>query len=998
METKMWVFNSQTESMEMREVSYVPGLYKVFDEILVNAADNKQRDKNMNEIKVTVDRDTGQISVRNNGRGIPVELHSVSHIIDSKFRALIVAQKEGLYVPELIFGHLLTSSNYDDEAEKVTGGRNGYGAKLCNIFSTEFSVETVDSKQGKKYVQVWTNNMAKMGKAKITPSKGEDYTKVTFTPDFSKFGMSGIDDDFEALVKRRVYDMAGTCNGVKVYLNGDKIKINSFKKYMEMYTKAIQAESKQTGDDSAETQVILTDKPHERWEIGFAVSDGSFQQVSFVNSIATTSGGTHINYIADQIVTKLMDTVKKRNKGGVALKNHQIRNHIFLFVNCQIVNPAFTSQTKEQLTTKSSAFGSKCSVSEKFLKDIAKTEAVNNILHFAQQKADQVLAKSDGNKRTRMNNSKLTDANKAGTKDGYKCTLILTEGDSASLLALAGRAVVNPDLFGVFPLRGKLLNVRDASVDQISKNQEIQNIKKFMGLQHKKYYQDTRGLRYGHLMIMTDQDHDGSHIKGLLINFLQVSFPSLLRLPGFLMEFITPIVKVWKGDPKHPRQLQSFFTMPEYEAWKEQPGHNKGWEHKYFKGLGTSSPADAEVYFRDLDKHLKEFHTMQDHETELIDLAFSKKKADARKNWLRDFQPGTYLDMTTSKIKYEDFINKELILFSMADNMRSIPSVVDGFKPGQRKVLYTCFRRNLVKDVKVVELAGSVSGLTAYAYGDTSLQQTIVGLAQNFVGSNNINCLEPSGNFGSRLQGGSDAASARYIYTRLSPFARKIFHPADEPLLNYNLDDGRTIEPETYVPILPMVLVNGADGIGTGWSSSIPNYKPEDIVENLKLRMAGMCKEDMKPMNPWFRGWKGVVEDVGGDRFKFTGTITQTGSNEVEITELPVRVWTQDFKDKLEEIIKAEKTPSFIKDYSEYNTPERVHFIIKMDDKHMKSSLDKGLEEAFKLSRTLATSNLVAFDAQGRIHKYATVLDIMEEFYHVRLRMYEKRKVGYPDW
>jgi len=337
----------------------------------------------------------------------------------------------------MIFGHLLTSSNYDDDQQKVTGGRNGYGAKLCNVFSTEFTIETADSKVQKKYKQTWTDNMSKMGKAKITPCKGDDYTKVTYTADFGKFNMNGMDDDFEALAKRRVYDLAGTIKDVKVYLNGDRVKVNNFKKYMQMYTKAIAAEQGRTGEGGeSDVQVIITDSPNERWEIGFAVSDGSFQQVSFVNSIATTSGGTHVNYIADQIVEKLMAAVKKKNKGGVALKNNQIRNHIFLFVNCLIVNPAFTSQTKEQLTTKASQFGSKCAVSEKFLKAVEKTEVVSNIMDFAQKKADQLLKKSDGNRRTRMNNSKLTDANRAGTKDGYKCTLILTEGDSASWLAL----------------------------------------------------------------------------------------------------------------------------------------------------------------------------------------------------------------------------------------------------------------------------------------------------------------------------------------------------------------------------------------------------------------------------------------------------------------------------------------------------------------------------------------------------------------------------------
>jgi len=209
----MWVFNSGTESIELREVSYVPGLYKIFDEVLVNAADNKQNDKNMDEIRVTIDAETGQISVRNNGRGIPIEIHA----------------KEGIYIPEMIFGHLLTSSNYDDDEQKVTGGRNGYGAKLCNIYSTQFILETVDSKSGKKYKQTWTNNMSNMDKAKIISCKGDDYTMVTFTPDFRRFGMTGIDADFEGLVKRRVYDMAGTCKDVKVYLNGEKIKIRNFK-------------------------------------------------------------------------------------------------------------------------------------------------------------------------------------------------------------------------------------------------------------------------------------------------------------------------------------------------------------------------------------------------------------------------------------------------------------------------------------------------------------------------------------------------------------------------------------------------------------------------------------------------------------------------------------------------------------------------------------------------------------------------------------------------
>ncbi|POS85094.1 putative DNA topoisomerase 2 [Erysiphe pulchra] len=985
-EQPMWVFNSEMGQMEFRKVKFVPGLYKIFDEILVNAADHKQVDPSMKFIKVNIDREKGEISVENDGRGIPVEIH----------------KKEKVYIPEMIFGHLLTGSNYDDEEEKTTGGRNGYGAKLCNIFSTEFTLETQDSANGKRYKQTWTQNMSKMGKARISTSKTSDFTRVTFTPDYKRFKMDGIDDDFEALMKRRVYDMAGTVKKVKVYLNGTIIKLD-FKKYMEMYAKAINRErGMESSENEKVTVIIENSESHEKWEVGFAVSDGSFQQVSFVNSIATTSGGTHVNYIADQICEKLMDVVKKKNAKGAILKTNQIRNHIFLFVNCLIVNPAFTSQTKEQLTTRPKQFGSKCILSDKFLKEISKTDAVQNILNFAQAKADQVLAKSDGNRRSRMNNPKLVDANLAGTKRGHECTLILTEGDSAKGLAVAGRAILDPDRIGVFPLRGKLLNVRDATIDQISKNAEIQNIKQFLGLKHKQIYKETTGLRYGHLMIMADQDHDGSHIKGLLINFLQVQFPSLLKLPDFFREFITPIVKVWKGpNPKKPISQRSFFTLPEYEEWRERHSNDKGWRHKYYKGLGTSLPEDAQIYFSNLDDHLREFETIKPEEEELIELAFSKKKADARKQWLGNFVPGTYLDHSTKTLTYDNFVNKELILFSMADNLRSIPSVIDGFKPGQRKVMFACFKRNLVRDMKVVELAGYVSENTAYHHGEASMHQTIIGLAQNFVGSNNINCLEPSGSFGSRLAGGSDAASPRYIFTRLSPFARRVFSAQDEPIYEHNVDDGRSIEPMMYCPVVPMVLVNGADGIGTGWSTTIPNYHPIDIVNNLKRRMGRLddSKEEkpFETMKPWFRGWKGNVEESGPMRYNFNGVARIAAPNEVEITELPIRMWTDDFKAKLEDIIKGEKAPSFIKDYKEYNDHKSVHFIIQLDEKNIKPDIYDNLLEKFKLQKSIATSNLVAFDTRGQIRKYEKVEDIMEEYYVYRLEMYTKRKAYWLD-
>jgi DNA topoisomerase-2 len=453
-------------------------------------------------------------------------------------------------------------------------------------------------------------------------------------------------------------------------------------------------------------------------------------------------------------VDRIIEHLSK-NKKSAPLKAHQVRQQLWIFVNCQIVNPTFDSQTKETLTLKQSQFGSHWKMPDEFARKMLRSGVLEHVMSLAQYHQDRQLKNSDGRKRARVSVTKLEDANWAGGKKSSECTLILTEGDSAKSLAVSGLSEVGRDAYGVFPLRGKLLNVRDATHDSIMKNEEIKNIKEILGLQHGKNYETVDGLRYGSLMIMTDQDFDGSHIKGLIINFLDYFYPSLLRIPNFLVEFITPIVKATKG-----QQVKSFFTMPEYEAWKESGDGGRGWTIKYYKGLGTSRPEEMKTYFRNVDTHMLSFRPTQPRDRELIDLAFNKKKTDERKEWLRQFVPGTFLDHRIRQIPITDFVNKELILFSMADNIRSIPSVVDGLKPGQRKVIFGCFKRNLRTEIKVQQLQGYVSEHTAYHHGEGSLVQTIVGLAQDFCGSNNVNLLMPNGQFGSRSMGGKDSACA----------------------------------------------------------------------------------------------------------------------------------------------------------------------------------------------------------------------------------------------
>ena len=979
-ESQQWIYDESIDCMVEKTVNIVPGLFKIFDEILVNAADNKVRDPSMKRIDVNIIPEENTIEVRNDGKGIPIEIHD----------------KEKIYIPELIFGHLLTSSNYDDNERKVTGGRNGYGAKLCNIFSTEFILETADPKAGHKYIQKWENNMNVCHPPTITSyKKGTSYTKVTFKPDLSRFSMEKLDDDILGVMRRRVYDINGSVRDVSVYLNGKCLKLKNFKSYVELYLKSLekkrQLDKGQSSDDnntvtaSSNIPTILYERINERWEVAFAVSDISFQQISFVNSIATTSGGTHVNYVVDQIVRKVNEILKKKKKN---IKPFQIKNNMFIFINCLIENPAFTSQTKEQLTTRVKDFGSRCEIPNDYINKIMKTDLATKIFEIADENAQNALKKSDGTRKNRITDyPKLEDANKAGTKEGYKCTLILTEGDSALSLAVGGLAVVGRDYYGCYPLRGKMLNVREASADQILKNAEIQAIKKIMGLQHRKVYEDTKSLRYGHLMIMTDQDHDGSHIKGLIINFIESSFPGLLDIPGFLLEFITPIVKVTITKPR--REVLTFYNMPDYEKWREEESHKYTWKQKYFKGLGTSSGQEVREYFADLDKHLKTFHALQGDDKELIDLAFSKKKADDRKEWLRQYEPGTVLDPTITEIPISDFINKELILFSLADNIRSIPSVLDGFKPGQRKVMFSCFKFNIKNEIKVAQLGPKVAEATAYHHGEQSLAQTIIGLAQNFVGSNNINLLMPNGAFGTRATGGKDAAAARYIFTQLNKLTRKIFHPADDPLFKYVQEDEMTVEPEWYLPVIPMVLVNGCEGIGTGWSTNIPPFNPLDIVDNIRNLMAG---RELKEMHPWFKGWNGSMEKIGDLRYRMYGRIEQVGPNKLEITELPARTWTSTIKEHLLLGLGGnDKTKPWIKDMEEQHS-NNIKFVITLTDEEMKKTKKIGFYERFKLISPISLQNMVAFDPRGKIKKYDSVNDILTEFYYVRLEYYQKRK------
>jgi DNA topoisomerase II len=940
-----WILDG--DKFSKKNLKYSPALLKIFDEILVNAIDrNSLHPKQVSSISVAIDKETGSVTIENNGPlgGIGVRMH----------------EKEGLWNPELVFGHLLTSTNYDDTQKRIVGGRNGYGAKLANIYSTEFSIAIKDHETKQTYTQKWSKNMTVCDPPKIKKHSGSTSSvAITFTPEWKRFGMSKMDDTIYSIFQKRVWD-ANICTtqNCKVKFNGEVLTKQNFEAYAKMH-EGVEEVTCVSGD---------------RWSVCIGPSENGMEQVSFVNGLCTNKGGTHVDHAANLIANGIIDEMAKKIK----LKPQQVKNTFNIFVKATLENPTFSSQVKSECTSKSSNFGSKFEPPKNFIKNVLKTGIADELLALSKFKEMKELQKSDGARKSKITGiPKLDDANKAGTAHSGKCTLIVTEGDSAKTLAVAGLSVVGRDHYGVFPLRGKCKNVRDVSVAQLTSNQEFNDLKKILGLQQGKEYTSVSELRYGRLMIMTDADNDGSHIKGLILNMIHYFWPSLLKL-NFVVSMVTPIIKATKGS-----QIKSFYTDSAFRTWY---GDGKqGWKIKYYKGLGTSTSAEAREYFKKIQDLTVKFDvdTMTD---DSIVLAFDKKKADARKSWLLEntAKDADQLEVPYGSVKQldiSDFVHKDLVNFSLADLKRSIAHMADGLKPSQRKVMYACFKKNLKDEMKVAQLAAFVAEKSAYHHGEVSLADTIVKLANDYTGSNNINLLEPCGQFGTRLMGGKDASQTRYIFTKLTKEARKIFDPKDDAILNYLDDDGRPIEPDFYMPTLPMVLVNGTEGIGTGFSCYVPPFNPNDIKENIKRMLAG---DEIVPMRPWFRGFKGVVHKEE-DTWMMEGVWNWSGRN-IVVTELPPGRWTQDYKEYLDGLVEKKLIGGFVNN----STTEDVHFEI-MD------YVGKDLLKDLKLRKTFRVSNMHLFHPTKGIHKYESPEEILKDFVELRLEHYKKRKAHLID-
>lgn len=993
-ETEMMVY--QNNEIVPKRIEYNEALDRIVLEILSNAMDNKwvsdQVGKKMTYISVDVQED-GRTTIANDGNFIPIVLTKYE-LEDERNPENTITQE--MYPPQCFFGEFLSGTNYDMDGsgeKRRTSGLNGLGSKLTNVFSKEFKVTCLDPERKKKYEQTFKNNASVKPAPKITSyNLKKGMTQIEFLPDFSQFGVENYSEDFLALFKKHCVDCSMFI-GIAITFNGEKINVRNLQQYSKLY---LQPDVKSVHFKSDESEVVITEQSERT-----AMKKG-FRQVSFVNGIITIEGGVHVDAWVNAILVPIRNMVNelfkpKKNEKTKQIKINleQLKKYFFVFVKCEVDKPEFGSQSKHKLLHPKPQVAKPSDVE---LKKILKWDFVEYLKNEIKSQEDRKIAKTDGKQRFIGLGKNADDANWAGGKNRKKCTLLLTEGLSAKGFVTPGIDDLpnGYDMYGSLALRGKPVNVTNNSVLKVNENAEIQLIKKMLGLEHgADYSKDSEfdKLRYGQVVLLCDADDDGIHISGLLLNYFWREFPELFAR-NYVKSLSTPSVRILnKG--------LTFYTHAQFKKWEQQNRDKEGKPKiRYYKGLGSNTPKDSQEIFK--DQKLITYYEPENDIEYYMDLGFNDKFSDNRKEWLTNYDPQSEIyemedgklvkkeiDVVEGNQSLTDFVDTKLILYHKRNLDRTLPNAIDGLKESQRKILYTCMEGKTKESVKVVQLAGAVMEKTLYHHGDASLHGAITKMAQGFVGSNNIPLLFNDGQFGSREQGGEDAASPRYIFTRLENIVRKIYREEDDALLTYVEDEGKTIEPVNYVPIIPMILVNGAKGIASGFATDILSYNPETLVEWIEKWIHEKEKNEQleKPkLIPWWRNYKGEVtlKETGKVQTVTTRGLMHKEGNTYHVTELPVKVWTNKFKEYIETEFLKEK---HITKLEKKRGNNEVHFVIT-PSRDFIPDIDANMK---MMTKSVKLSTMVAlFDDKPK--KYETPEEIIEDFCGVRYELYQKRK------
>lgn len=947
----LWINGSVTK----KEIYVSPALTRTFIEILSNSIDNFERgigtqDSKMTYIKVNLS--ATECEIINDGAVIPIEYNT----------------DEKMYNHTLIFGHLLSGSNYDDSEQRYTSGRNGLGAKLTNVLSTSFTVEGVDPKTKEKFIQTWSNNMKNTTGPIITKtSRSTGYTSIKWKWDLDWFKIKdGLNSDILNFFGMFVLN-AAMITGLNVQLNEEKLP-NKANKFFELL-----GQSDVLKLENENSKVYIT-------------PSNEFECFSFVNGIKTKNGGKHVNAWVEAVCRPLIEKLKGSKKSETTLTLKDVKPFFKFLVITRISNPEFDGQEKNELKNPSV---SATPITQLQIGKILKWhigESLKNLM-LAKEKKQVTKAIATINKHPSIDG--YDKANNVGSVKSKECILIVCEGLSAKTFAVEGIACglngkKGRDWFGIYPLRGKLLNTRNANPTSIKNNTVITNLMKIIGLDYGNP-DKTDKLNYGKVCIITDADVDGIHIEGLILNFFHSLFPKLLK-QNFVISMKTPILRLTRM-----KEISYLFDERTYAS---QP-IDKQIKIKYFKGLGTTKAKDVKDIFGIKTLQFE----LDDDADKSFDIAFNKSESAERKKWLANYLPTNFgkrtLDDEKEKIipfSITRHLNDELIKFFHDDCKRSIPNGIDGLKESQRKIVYAAKKRNLTTETKVAQFGAYVAENTNYHHGEDNLFKTIIKMAQTFPGTNNIPLLMDEGMFGTRLEGGDDAASPRYIFTKISSAFNKLFNPTDDCLLKQRQDDGDLVEPYYYVPTIPLLLINGCIGIGTGWMCNTPQFSPKDVIQACTMWMnlydesdeekkRVICKDldtFIQNMKPWYRGFNGTIEKINNVDTKFItkGVYTQT-KNKIKITELPIGLWNSKFQKMFED----DKEVRIVN----RSTPTNVDYEMTVTENFNLTDFDK------KMSTSLNLDNIVVFDKDEKIIK-TTVRGIIDIWGNEKLRLNKLRK------
>lgn len=1013
-----------------QEISVSDAVERLFLEILSNASDNiiRSRQAGMDEslirgVDVSMTADT--ISVTNYGMTIPLDIHPQMNIP----------------TPTMIFGRLRSSSNYGDD--RTGAGVNGLGCKLCVLLSSLFRVTIGNAIQHKIFVQEWYNGMGIESEPQIGDyEQNISFVTIEYKMDFGLMGYatpSYTEVDL-ALFKRHVMDLSFTSK-VETSFNGERFDLRDIKKYVKMFTFVPEEAGSLVHLEYTNKQ----DMPGHYWnhvnnlpsiEMCVVETPDNASNVAFTNGIFNRNGGTHIEaattIVSEVLIPKVNALLEKagsdKKKTGMMVNKKNIRPHISIIIAVRVTNPSFDSQSKTCL--KAPKINIK--LPEEETNKLSKFSLLyKRLIQEAESKMLDVLKKGEkGGKSRHIFDVDVADANWAGTKRSTDCVLMITEGKSATGYALQAIKYIpgGRDICGIYPMRGKPLNTTNVGLAKIISNTVIMELKKVLRIREGIDYTDDsnyKTLRYGKLLIMADSDEDGKHIIGLVLNIFHNMYKSLLQRE-FVMILRTPIVRVSRGSNKF-----SFYSHQEYDAWAQQTTDPNKWEHKYFKGLGSSNKEEVKEDFQ--NPHYVQI-VYDEYADPYLKLAFDKKLSDERKKWIAAIQQPLGIE-TWQRLPISHFINEELVTFARDNLARSIPRLLDGLKESSRKIMWGAYcqwggcgryengKRKIsrtdiktapsAKSDKVDSFSGFVYKNTAYKHGQQCLSKTIAGMAADYPGANNMAYFFQDGMFGTRNLNGEDSSQPRYASVKPIWWLPYVYKIEDFPIMEFRTDEGKDQEPVTFLPIIPMVLVNGADGIGSGHSTFIPKFNPLDIIKWYKLRLTGL-QYLPEPM-PWYRGFKGTIEAVSIKRpteeetvdheaeeddgtgqvtedqtfdssaslhraYRISGCMHQEGNN-IIITEIPIGKSIDSYDKFLKKLVEDKLLYDYNNksdDYEAYFSLEGYKGPVTMRD--------------LRLIANIGITNMILLDNNNVPIKYGSITSILESFYQGRLCYYGKRK------